>query len=125
MCKFEIHFGKGIREHEQVFDELRKFGAGIVDGAEVSITGSSAWKNLSITDISTGEILIEKKFYKADFKDVWKDPLYQKYIDALLELCMIRKLEDPNAAELDTESYEEVRAAAMELNLEDMPDLDA
>jgi recombination protein RecA len=125
MCKFEIHFGKGIREHEQVFDELRKFGAGIVNGTEVSVTGSSAWKNLSVTDTSTGEILIEKKFYKADFKDVWKDPLYQKYIDALLELCMIRKLEDPNAAELDTESYEEVRAAAMELNLEDMPDLDA
>lgn len=123
-CNFEIHFGKGIQEHEQVFDELRKFGAGIVDGNEICIKGTSAWKSLTVTDVSTGEILVEKKFYKADFNDVWKDPQYRKYIDALLELCMIRKLEDPSTAELDTESYEEVRSAVMELNLEDMPDLD-
>jgi len=124
-CKFEIHFGKGIREHEQVFDELRKFGAGIVDGKEVCVKGSSAWKNLTVTDTSTGEILLEKKFYKADFRDIWQDPQYKEYIDALLELCMIRKLEDPNEAHLDTEAYEEVRAAAMEINLDDIPDLDA
>ncbi len=38
---------------------------------------------------------------------------------------MIRKLEDPEYAFLDTESYEEVRALSMEMNLEDLPDLDA
>jgi len=26
-CNFEIHFGKGIREHEQMFDLLRKHGS--------------------------------------------------------------------------------------------------
>jgi len=123
--KFEIHFGKGIREHEQVFDVLRKFGAATIDGKEIEIKGSSAWKTLSVTDTSTGEVLIEKKFYKADFGEVWESPEYKTYIDNLLEVCMIRKLEDPNEASLDTESYEEVRAAAMEINLEDMPDLDA
>ena len=123
--KFEIHFGKGIREHEQVFDVLRKFGAATIDGKEIEIKGSSAWKTLNVTDTSTGEVLIEKKFYKADFDEVWESPEYKTYIDNLLEVCMIRKLEDPNEASLDTESYEEVRAAAMEINLEDMPDLDA
>jgi recombination protein RecA len=123
MCKFEIHFGKGIVEHEQVFDELRKFGSGISDGKEISVKGTSAWKTLNVVDVKTGEILVEKKFYKADFGDVWKDPEYEGYVDTLLGLCMIRKLQDPEQAMLDTESYEEVRAAAMEINLDDLPDL--
>ena len=124
-CNFEIHFGKGIREHEQVFDVLRKFGETEIDGKEVSIKGTSAWKTLNVVDIKTGEVSIEKKFYKADFGEVWADPQYKGYIDNLLEACMIRKLEDPNEAFLDTEAYEEVRAAAMEINLDDIPDLDA
>ena len=123
--KFEIHFGKGIKEHEQVFDVLRKSGAATIDGKEIEIKGSSAWKTLTVTDTSSGEILVEKKFYKADFGDVWKDLEYKGYIDSLLEVSMIRKLQDPDEAFLDTESYEEVRSAAMEINLEDMPDLDA
>jgi len=32
-------------------------------------------------------------------------------------------MSDDEHAMLDTESYEEVRAAAMEINLEDLPDL--
>jgi recombination protein RecA len=124
-CNFEIHFGKGIVEHEQVFDELRKFGSGICDGKEISIKGTSAWKSLEVTDTKTGEVLVTKKFYKADFGDLWKDPECGGYIDSLLGLCMIRKLEDPEYAFLDTESYEEVRALSMEMNLEDLPDLDA
>lgn len=124
-CNFEIHFGKGIREHEQVFDVLRKFGETIIDGKTVSIKGTSAWKTLNVADASTGEVLIEKKFYKADFRGVWNDPEYKDYIDKLLEVCMIRKLADPDEAMVDTESYEEVRALTMEMNLEDMPDLDA
>ena len=124
-CNFEIHFGKGIVEHEQVFDELRKHGPEIVDGKEICVKGSSAWKTCTVTDVKTGEILAEKKFYKADFGDVWTDPEFGKYIDSLLGACMIRKLQDPDQALLDTESYEEVRAASMEINLEDLPDLDA
>tara|TARA_B100000519_G_scaffold190715_1_gene190455 strand:+ start:184 stop:1377 length:1194 start_codon:yes stop_codon:yes gene_type:complete len=124
-CNFEIHFGKGIVEHEQVFDELRKYGAEIIDGKEVCIKGTSAWKTLTITNTDTGEIEIEKKFYKNDFGEVWSDPEYKGYVDALLSACMTRKLTNEDDASLDTESYEEVRAAAMEINLEDLPDLDA
>ena len=73
----------------------------------------------------TGKVLVEKKFYKSDFNEVWADPEYLGYVDALLSARMTRKLSNSDEAVLDTESYEEVRAAAMEINLEDIPDLDA
>lgn len=121
---FEIHFGKGIVEHEQVFDELRKFGSAIINGKEVCVSGTGSWKSLTVVDVKTGELNLEKKFYKADFGDVWKAKEYAPYIDALLEVCMTRKLENPEDANLDTESYEEVRAAALEMDLEGIEDLD-
>ena len=123
-CNFEIHFGKGIVEHEQVFDELRKHGAEIIDGKEVCVKGTTAWKTLTVVDAKTGELELEKKFYKNDFGNVWKDPQYKQYVDDLLEACMIRKMTSDDAVTLDVESYEEVRAVAMEINLEDLPDLD-
>ena len=111
---FEIHFGKGIREHEQVFDFLRKHGAGIVDDKEIHISGSAAWKNLVVTNVSTGEILVDKKFYKNEFDEVWNNPEYKKYIDQLLSLAMVRKLSDAEEIDVDTESYEEIRSIAMD-----------
>ena len=110
---FEIHFGKGIREHEQVFDFLRKHGAGIVDGKEIHIAGSAAWKTLVVTNVSTGEILVEKKFYKNEFDEVWNNPNYGKYVNALLSAAMIRKLEEEEM-DVDVESYEEIRSISME-----------
>jgi recombination protein RecA len=123
-CNFEIHFGKGIFEHEQVFDELRKFGATTIDDKTISISGTGSWKSLVVASASTGEVIVEKKFYKADFGDVWNDPEYHEYVEALLEACMTRKLENPADAHLDTESYEEVRAAALDLDLDGIEDLD-
>ena len=111
---FEIHFGKGIREHEQVFDFLRKHGAGIVDDKEIHIAGSAAWKTLVVTNVSTGEILVEKKFYKNEFDEVWNNPEYKKYIDQLLSIAMVRKLSDAEEIDVDTESYEEIRSIAMD-----------
>jgi len=110
---FEIHFGKGIKEHEQVFDLLRKNGAELVDGKEIKVSGNGAWKNLNVTDTATGEILVEKKFYKNEFDEVWKNPNYGKYIDALLSAVMVRKLED-DEPDVDIESYEEIRSISME-----------
>tara|TARA_Y100000034_G_scaffold134971_1_gene205067 strand:+ start:1459 stop:2646 length:1188 start_codon:yes stop_codon:yes gene_type:complete len=110
---FEIHFGKGIKEHEQVFDLLRKNGAEVIDGKEIKISGTGAWKNLNVTDTATGEILVEKKFYKNDFDEVWKNPNYGKYIDELLSSAMIRRLEDIEM-DVDVESYEEIRSISMD-----------
>ena len=111
---FEIHFGKGIREHEQVFDLLRKHGSEEIDGKSIEVSGSGSWKTFSVTDITTGEVLIEKKFYKVDFGDVMRDPAYSSYIDNLLESALVRKLynEEPD---IDPESYEEVRSVSLDI----------
>ena len=112
---FEIHFGFGIKEHEQVFDFLRKQGSVVAGGNEITLSGTGAWKTLGVNDVVTGKVLAEKKFYKADFDEVWRDPEYKPYVDDMLELTMIRKMESPESMEIDPESYEEVRSISLEL----------
>jgi recombination protein RecA len=111
---FEIHFGIGIKEHEQVFDLLRKHGPETVNGKEVSVGGSGTWKRLQVSDATTGEVLIEKKFYKSDFDKIMSNPEYTSYIDDLLEKTLVKKPADVDV-DIDPESYEEVRSVAMEM----------
>ncbi len=111
---FEIHFGKGIREHEQIFDLLRKNGAETSNGKIIEIAGTGSWKTFTVADQKTGELLVEKKFYKADFDLVMKNPEYAPYIDTLLESALVRKLSEE--ADIDVESYEEIRAVSMEMS---------
>jgi recombination protein RecA len=107
-CNFEIHFGKGIIEHEQLFDVLRKNGTETIDGYQIEVAGTGAWKNLNVYD-SNGEMIVDKKFYKANFDEIVNHPEYGKYIDMLLEKAMIRKNHD-DEPDIDIESYEEVKA---------------
>jgi hypothetical protein len=101
-----------------VFDLLRKHGPAVIrDTQEVEISGTGAWKKLIVVNTTTGEQLVEKKFYKADFNDVWRDPEFKPYIDDLLEAAMIKKIESSDL-DIDVESYEEVRAVAMEMELD-------
>ena len=111
---FEIHFGIGIKEHEQVFDLLRKHGPETVNGKEVSVGGSGTWKRLQVSDATTGEVLIEKKFYKSDFDKIMSNPEYTSYIDDLLEKTLVKQLDSVDL-DIDPESYEEVRSVAMEM----------
>ena len=113
-CDFEIHFGVGIKEHEQIFDVLRKHGPEVIDGKKVEIHGAGAWKNLTVSSEATGDVFIDKKFYKSDFNEIMTDPLYANYIDDLLERVMMRKC-STDTADIDAESYEEVRAISMEV----------
>lgn len=110
-CNFEIHFGKGIKEHEQVFDVLRKHGLESIDNYDIEISGAGAWKNLCVTTRDSGEVIIDKKFYKADFHEIINHPEYGQYVDMLLEKAMIRKneLDDPD---IDAESYVEMSEVA-------------
>tara|TARA_B100001121_G_scaffold73002_1_gene64718 strand:- start:2369 stop:3568 length:1200 start_codon:yes stop_codon:yes gene_type:complete len=107
-CNFEIHFGKGIIEHEQLFDLLRKNGAETVGDYQIEVAGTGAWKYLNVYD-SNGEMIVDKKFYKANFDEIIEHPEYGKYIDMLLEKAMIRKNHD-DEPDIDIESYEEVKA---------------
>ena len=113
-CNFEIHFGKGIVEHEQLFDVLRKNGPEVVDGYRIEVGGTSSWKTLIVNSETTGEVIVEKKFYKANFDEVLEDPVYKPYLDDLISAAFIRK-NDPANYDIDQESYEEVRSVALEI----------
>ena len=106
---FEIHFGVGIKEHEQIFDILRKNGPEIIKGKEISVSGTGSWKCITITNTSTGEIISEKKFHKPKFNEIMNDEEYSGYVDDLLEAVMVKKLAIEDM-EIDTDSYVEVEA---------------
>jgi len=117
-CMFEIHFGKGIVEHEQIFDVLRKHGSETIGKNTVQISGTGAWKNLIVHNSDSGEVIVEKKFYKAEFDEILGHPEYGKYCEDLLEKAMIKIMRDDSNMNIDAESYEEVRSIAMELETE-------
>ncbi len=121
-CEFEIHFGKGIREHEQLFDFLRKHGAQQIGDNIVSVSGTSSWKELIVADAKTGEVKIEKKFYKSEFDQVLSSSEFKPYLDDLIEAAFVKKMTANENMDIDTESYEEVRAVSMDLEdvLEDL-----
>lgn len=111
-AEFEIIFGYGIREHEQMFDLLRKncvdFGPYIdEDGFEIKLTGAGAWKALEVVHCDTGEIVVDDmKFHKASFKEKILDHHeYGVWARKLLAMALIRK---PGV--VDTNSFAEVQA---------------
>ena len=116
-CNFEIHFGKGVFEHEQMFDVLRRFckDNGPIDykGTQVSIDGTGAWKTLTVA--KGNKTLVEKKFYKTDFGEVLNDPEYKGYIDAVFNVAFADVMGNASAADLDHEAYEEVRQIALDI----------
>lgn len=110
-CEFEIHFGRGISEAEQIFDVLREWcgesrGAQIGD-AFVAVSGDGAWKELTVTT-ADGEVLVENKFYKHEFHQVMNDPKYSAYVSKLIEAALVIKpdLSTPqnNGSSSDSES---------------------
>lgn len=104
--QFQIHFGKGIVEHEEIFDVIRAFcdwrekndlSMFEKDGFMYKIEGTGAWKTLTIADASTGVIVQEKKFVKSKFHEIIADPLYAKCVDTLLEAAMTASTDDSEA----------------------------
>ena len=116
-CEFEIHFGVGIKEHEQLFDELRSHGEAEVNGKTICVGGNGAWKTFTVSDSVTGEVIKDKKFYKPAFIELLNDPEYAPYLDDLIELVYVKKLLTQSDISVDEESYEEVKALADDLEL--------
>jgi recombination protein RecA len=90
MANFQIHFGKGIFEHEEIFDVLRDAGERQIGDNIVCVSGTGAWKVLSVTSVSQGKSLIEKKFHKSEFGEIMRDPQYKTYVDDLVAEVMVR-----------------------------------
>jgi len=112
---FEIHFGVGIREHEQIFDLLRKHGKETVDKWEVVVSGTGAWKSICVSDAQTGEVYKEKKFHKSDFQEIMDNEFFGPLIEKTLERTLVQKSQSSESLDVDTESYEEIRSIAMQM----------
>lgn len=108
---FEIHFGRGIREHEQLFDLVRahcdKNGRVHHGELDVAVSGTGSWKSLEAWKTGTEELVSEKKFYKAKFDEVMVDPEHGPLAMAVIDAALTMQ-----RASIDTESYSEVMAAA-------------
>ena len=113
---FEIHFGKGIKEHEQLFDFLRKHGSAESGDFLVDVGGTGAWKVLTIADKKTGVVKVEKKFYKSDFDKLLEDPQYKDFLDDLVADAFIKTLSTNDGLDIDVDSYEEVRAVVDDMD---------
>lgn len=99
--EFDIIFGKGIVEHEYIFDRLRKHcdsndvivpytdPTGAVKNLKTRIGGDGGWKDFEVVDTATGEVIIEKKFHKSDFDQIMKDPAYKPFIDKIVEAAYV------------------------------------
>ncbi len=90
-CNFEIHFGVGIKEHEQLFDILRRADSFVKDSIETSIEGTGSWKTLTVVNVGTGEEVLSRKFYKADFDQILADEQYRKYLDDFIDHVMVKE----------------------------------
>ncbi len=115
---FQIHFGKGIVEHEELFDLLRKHGEDTVENYTVKLSGTSGWKNLEITDNNENKTIVQKKFRKTEFDEIMSNPEYKWYIDGLIEKAMVKLLTTESGVDIDTESYEEIKALADQLDVD-------
>ena len=111
-CEFDIIFGKGITEDEYIFDQVRAYckETGVIKrkGKTINVSGDAAWKELSVVDDKTGEVVIEKKFYKSEFGELLRDkqhgPWLMEAVDCALTLvtgsaATSSELEEDNATD--------------------------
>ena len=92
-CEFDIFFGRGIIEHEYIFDEVRAScadkGPMNIGDETALIDGTGAWKSLIVKNSKTGDVKLEKKFYKSEFNEIMKHSDYKKYCDALIDRAYV------------------------------------
>lgn len=106
-ANFQIHFGKGIVEFEEIFDVLRDAGERQVGNKMICVSGDGAWKAFTVTDLDKGAAIIEKKFHKAEFGEILKTPEYKPYLDDLIEAVMVRSGNTPDdLVDVDSENDE-------------------
>jgi hypothetical protein len=120
-CNFQIHFGKGIVEHEELFDVLREHGEEIIRDHKVCISGTTQWKLFEVVK-PDGTKIIEKKFYKSDFGELLENKEYKTWLDDLVERAMVKRAVKAEDIEIDPDSYEDMRSIAMHLDENILPE---
>lgn len=106
MANFQIHFGKGIVEHEEIFDVLRDAGERTIDGKVVCVEGTTAWKTFSVKE-PDGRVIIEKKFHKAEFNELLANLDYKTYLESLIDVVLTRTGDEPAGFEDSEEMADE------------------
>ncbi len=113
---FQIHFGKGIVEHEEMFDLLRKHGMVTQQDRSYQVSGTGGWKTIEMFD-ENGTILDSRKFRKTEFNEIMTDEFWGPIVDIILKNAMVKKMGTSDGVDIDTESYEEMKALADELDM--------
>jgi recombination protein RecA len=106
MANFQIHFGKGIVEHEEIFDVLRDAGERTIDGKVVCVEGTTAWKTFSVKE-PDGRVIIEKKFHKAEFNEILENLDYKTYLESLIDVVLTRTGDEAVGSEDSEEMLDE------------------
>lgn len=105
---FQIHFGKGIFEHEELFDVLKEAGEKTINNKIISVSGEGSWKLFKVVDAASNTVLIEKKFNKSSFKEIINDNEYKNYISDLVDSVLVTHVSEDNNTDdvLDAQSAE-------------------
>ena len=81
----------------------------------MNISGTGSWKSLTVTSKKTGTVELTKKFYKADFGVIWRDPQYTEYVDVVFDAAYADLTGQSKMPNIDIESYEEIKSIAIEI----------
>jgi hypothetical protein len=104
-CEFEIHFGIGIKESEEIFNHINRVGEITTEeGLKVVCGGNGTWKEFKVTG-PDGKALHSLKFYKADFESkLFNNSTYRPFIDELMDRAFIKRYDVPTImSELEAE----------------------
>ncbi len=103
-AEFEIHFGVGIKEHEQLLAVINRLEEiTLKDGTKIRCGGNGTRKEFMVTG-PDGKLLHQKKFYKHEFDKVMMNPTWRPYIDELFDRAFIKSYVQPTLeSEMDAE----------------------
>lgn len=111
--EFDIIFGKGISEWHYICDKIQdycdKHGPVVTNNAKIQLAKSGNSKMLTVSDAQTGEVLVEKKFKRTDFEEVYKNPDYYAFVQALFDAVYIFNM-DESLEDISEEGAPEIDA---------------
>lgn len=94
-CNFDLIFGQGSYENDQLFDSMRQKGVATSGDKQITLEGTGAWKTIRITDLKTNQVLSEDKFRKDDFiSDILENPKYVELLSILMDEALIKTRND-------------------------------
>jgi len=94
-ASFQLIFGQGLSDHEELFDHFREYceANDCVDenGTTYKMLGKSGSKSFLVAD-KDGKVLVDKSFYKKDMKTkIINNPETSAYYRKMANLIMIKK----------------------------------